>query len=474
MKNDIGVIGLAVMGENLALNFESRGYNVSVYNRSSDKTQLFMEKKANGKRIKGTYSLKEFVKSLERPRKIMMMVKAGNPVDATIDSLLPLLNKGDIIIDGGNSNYEDTIRRIEKVEKRGKLYLGVGVSGGEEGALKGPSIMPGGSAQAWPLVKDMLQKISAKVENNEPCCNWIGSSGSGHFVKTVHNGIEYGDMQLITEIYDIMRKVYGFDYSKMNKIFKDWNKGVLDSFLIEITADIMAKLDSDGEPLVEKILDVAGQKGTGKWTGILALESFVPLNLIVEAVFARYISSQKDKRDIASKEFNLPALKKIEFSNEEDEVVAIDKLAKALFAAKIISYTQGFDLIQSVGKANNWGLNLSNIALLWRGGCIIRSKFLNNISQAYLENKNLESLILDPYFKKIILDNEQSLRDVVILANTHKVAVPSLSAALNWFDSIRSNDLPANLLQAQRDYFGAHTYERVDEERGKFFHTRWN
>lgn len=474
MKNDIGVIGLAVMGENLALNFESRGYNVSVYNRSSDKTQLFMEKKANGKRIKGTYSLKEFVKSLERPRKIMMMVKAGNPVDATIDSLLPLLNKGDIIIDGGNSNYEDTIRRIEKVEKRGKLYLGVGVSGGEEGALKGPSIMPGGSAQAWPLVKDMLQKISAKVENNEPCCNWIGSSGSGHFVKTVHNGIEYGDMQLITEIYDIMRKVYGFDYSKMKKIFKDWNKGVLDSFLIEITADIMAKLDSDGEPLVEKILDVAGQKGTGKWTGILALESFVPLNLIVEAVFARYISSQKDKRDIASKEFNLPALKKIEFSNEEDEVLAIQRLAKALFAAKIISYTQGFDLIQSVGKANNWGLNLSNIALLWRGGCIIRSKFLNNISQAYLENKNLESLILDPYFKKIILDNEQSLRDVVILANTHKVAVPSLSAALNWFDSIRSNDLPANLLQAQRDYFGAHTYERVDEERGKFFHTRWN
>ncbi len=467
MKASIGLIGLAVMGENLVLNLESKGFSVAVFNRTTSKVDSFIEGRAKGKNIVGTYSLEQLVSSLETPRKVMMMVKAGKPVDDTIETLIPLLDKGDIIIDGGNSNYEDTERRVALVENKGLLYIGTGVSGGEEGALLGPSIMPGGSKKAWPYIKDMFQAISAHV-NGEPCCDWIGPGGAGHFVKMVHNGIEYGDMQLICEIYDLMHRYLGLSNTEMQEVFATWNKGDLDSYLIEITADILGFKDEEGSPLVDSILDTAGQKGTGKWTGIAALHAGIPLTLIVESVFARSVSSQKEERVAASKAFPANTV-----DGTHDRKAFVEELEKALYAAKIISYAQGFALIQSSGETNKWDLNLSSIALLWRGGCIIRSAFLDKISLAFKKKGDLNNLIMDSYFTEILNASQQSLRKVVSTAALNGIPAPSLSAALSWFDSYRSERLPANLLQAQRDYFGAHTYERVDEKRGEFFHTNW-
>ncbi len=468
MKASIGLIGLAVMGENLVLNLESKGYSVAVYNRTVEKVQKFLNSRAKGKNIIGANSIEDFVSKIEKPRKIMLMVRAGEAVDQTIDMLIPYLDKGDIIIDGGNSNYKDTNRRVSYVNSKGFLYVGTGISGGEEGALLGPSIMPGGNKEAWTHLKPILQDISAKVDNSVPCCDWIGPEGSGHFVKMVHNGIEYGDMQLIGEIYDIMRKVVKLPYSSMHEIFDKWNKGPLNSYLIEITSEILNFKDEDNLPLVEKILDTAGQKGTGRWTVINALEHGVNLSLIAESVFARTVSSKKDERETASKVFtNLD--RKVDFNKE----TIIEDLYSALFASKIISYAQGFDLLKTASNENNWNLNLSSISLMWRGGCIIRSAFLSNISEAYIKNPDLNNLILDPYFKNILKETQKGLRSIVSLAVLSGVPTPSLSAALSFFDSYRSNSLPANLIQAQRDYFGAHTYERVDKKRGEFFHTNW-
>ena len=467
MQADIGLIGLAVMGENLVLNMESKGFTVAVYNRSTDKVDSFLANRAKGKKIIGTHSLEQLVSNLSSPRKVMMMVKAGKAVDDTIEALLPFLQKGDIIIDGGNSNYEDSERRVAYVESKGLLYVGTGVSGGEEGALKGPSIMPGGSSAAWEEVKPILQTISAHVDDN-PCCDWIGAGGAGHFVKMVHNGIEYGDMQLIGEVYDLMRRLLKLSNKEMQSIFSAWNEGDLDSYLIEITAEILGFQEEDGSYLLDKILDSAGQKGTGKWTGINALHEGVPLTLIVESVFARSVSSQKEERLAASKIFDIAPSSTISEKN-----AFVSDLGKALFAAKIISYAQGFSLIKAAGISNKWQLDLGNIALLWRGGCIIRSAFLDKISQAFSKNPELQNLILDPYFTQILQESHQSLRLVVASAALNGIPTPSLSAALSWFDSYRTANLPANLLQAQRDYFGAHTYERVDHKRGEFFHTNW-
>ncbi len=467
MKASIGLIGLAVMGENLVLNLESKGFSVAVFNRSTSKVDSFTEGRAKGKNIVGTHSLEELVSSLETPRRVMMMVKAGKPVDDTIGTLIPLLEKGDIIIDGGNSNYEDSERRMALVESKGLLFIGTGVSGGEEGALLGPSIMPGGSKKAWPAIKDMFQAISAHVDG-KPCCDWIGPGGAGHYVKMVHNGIEYGDMQLICEIYDVMHRYLGLSNAEMQEVFGTWNKGDLDSYLIEITADILGYEDEDGFPLVDSILDTAGQKGTGKWTGIAALHAGVPLTLIVESVFARSVSSQKEERIAASKAFPPKAVEL-----KHDKKAFVQELGKALYAAKIISYAQGFSLIKSAGETNGWDLDLSSISLLWRGGCIIRSAFLDKISQAFKKKGDLDNLVMDSYFIEILNANEQSLRLVIATAALNGIPTPSLSAALSWFDSYRSERLPANLLQAQRDYFGAHTYERVDRNRGEFFHTNW-
>lgn len=466
-KATIGLIGLAVMGENLVLNLESKGFSVAVYNRSLEKVDAFINGRAKGKNITGTRSLRQLVDSLQRPRKVMMMVKAGQAVDDTIEALLPLLQEGDIIIDGGNSNYEDTQRRVAYVENHGLLYIGTGVSGGEEGALKGPSIMPGGSIQAWGEVKPIFQSIAAQV-SGIPCCDWIGSGGAGHFVKMVHNGIEYGDMQIICEVYDVMKRLLCFSNDRMQQVFSTWNKGELNSYLIEITADILGYKQEDGSYLLDKILDTAGQKGTGKWTGISALDSGVPLTLIVESVFARSVSSLKEERVEASKVFDFKPSKPV-----EDCEAFVEKLRHALYAAKLISYAQGFDLIKKAGEEHHWDLNLGNIALLWRGGCIIRSAFLDKISQAYVKNPTLQNLILDPYFAQILKETHQSLREVVAFAALNGISTPSLSAALSWFDGYRTERLPANLLQAQRDYFGAHTYERIDHERGRFFHTNW-
>ncbi|MFA7560409.1 MAG: decarboxylating NADP(+)-dependent phosphogluconate dehydrogenase, partial [Sphaerochaeta sp.] len=413
------------------------------------------------------HSLKELVENVASPKTIMMMIKAGDPVDQTIEALLPLLSKGDTIIDGGNSNWEDSQRRVEYVESKGLYYIGTGVSGGEEGALLGPSIMPGGSNKAWEHVKPMLQAISAHVDGS-PCCDWVGSGGAGHFVKMVHNGIEYGDMQLIGEVYDILRRLLGLSNQKMHQIFASWNEGELDSYLIEITKEILAYQEEDGSYLVDKILDAAGQKGTGKWTGINALHEGVPLTLIVESVFARSVSALKEERVAASKVFTFD-FEKANLDKEE----TVNQLQEALFAAKIISYAQGFDLMKSAGITHGWDLDLGSIARLWRGGCIIRSRFLDKITEAYDKDSKLANLILDPYFAEILKKNHQSLRTIVALAAISGIPTPSLSAALSWFDSYRTERLPANLLQAQRDYFGAHTYERVDRERGEFFHTNW-
>ncbi|MDR2941960.1 MAG: decarboxylating NADP(+)-dependent phosphogluconate dehydrogenase [Treponema sp.] len=465
---DIGLIGLAVMGENLVLNLESKGFHTAVYNRTTSKVDDFIAGRGAGKKITGCHTLEEFADVLSKPRKAMLMVKAGDAVDITIDRLLEVFEKGDIIIDGGNSNYQDTMRRTKYVESKGLLYIGAGVSGGEEGALTGPSIMPGGSQSAWSHVKNIFQTICAKVECNAPCCDWVGENGAGHFVKMVHNGIEYGDMQLICETYDLMKNALGLSYGEMGDVFDEWNKGALGSYLIEITRDILRYNDDDGKPLAEKILDTAGQKGTGKWTGIAALEFGVPLTLIGEAVFGRCLSAEKDERVKAAKVFSAP---KINFP--ADKALFIKDLEKALYAAKVVSYAQGYLLMRSAAKEYKWNLNYGGIALIWRGGCIIRSVFLGKIKEAFDKNPELENLLLDPFFTKIIEDAQEPWRRVVSTAVLNGRPVPALSSALSYFDGYRSERLPANLLQAQRDYFGAHTYERVDRPRGEFFHTNW-
>lgn len=467
-KADIGLIGLAVMGENLVMNMESKGFTVAVFNRTTDKVRNFTNGRAKGKNIIGTYSLKELADSLKKPRIVMMMVKAGKPVDDFIDMVIPYLEKGDIIIDGGNSHFPDTIRRTKYVEEKGLLYVGTGVSGGEEGALKGPSIMPGGSPEAWAYVKPILQAISAKVEDGSPCCEWVGENGAGHFVKMVHNGIEYGDMQLICEAYHVMKDLLGMSPDEMHEVFKEWNEGELNSYLIEITRDILAYKDEDGEPIVDKILDTAGQKGTGKWTAISALDEGIPLTLIGEAVFSRCLSALKEERVEASKTIKGAA---VNFTG--DKKAMIEDIRNALYASKIVSYAQGYTLMRAAAKTYGWNLNYGGIALMWRGGCIIRSTFLGKIKEAFDKNHELTNLLLDPFFKEKIEKAQASWRRVVATALTNGIPVPAFATALCYFDGYRSARLPANLLQAQRDYFGAHTYERVDKPRGEFFHTNW-
>lgn len=467
-KADIGLIGLAVMGENLVLNMANKGFTVAVYNRTKEKVDTFLEHRGKGKSIIGTHDIKEFIQSIERPRKIVLLIKAGKPVDDVIESLLPHLDKGDIIIDGGNSLYLDTERRLKEVEAKRLLYVGCGVSGGEEGALHGPSLMPGGSAKAWPEIKPIFQAIAAKVNGDIPCCEWIGSGGSGHYVKMIHNGIEYGDMQIITEAYQIMKDLLKLSADHQSTIFEKWNKEELDSYLIEITANILKYKDVDGKPIVEKILDKAGQKGTGKWTVNSALDEGIPLTLIAESVFARCLSAQKDLRVEVSKVISGPEIK---FNNNKEEF--IDNLKFALYGAKIISYTQGYNLMMAASQTYGWKLNFGAIAMVWRGGCIIRSAFLGDINKAYEKNPNLEILIMDDFFKKQIEISQPKWRKVCAEAVSNGIPVPSLSSALCYLDGLRSAVLPSNLLQAQRDYFGAHLYERVDKPRGEFFHTDW-
>ncbi|MDD4379406.1 MAG: decarboxylating NADP(+)-dependent phosphogluconate dehydrogenase [Dysgonamonadaceae bacterium] len=465
---DIGLIGLAVMGENLVLNMESKGFTVAVFNRTVSKVDEFINGRAKGKNIIGTHSLEELVASLSRPRKVMLMVKAGQPVDDFIEKLIPLLEPGDIIIDGGNSYFMDTRRRTQYVESKGLLYIGTGVSGGEEGALRGPSMMPGGSPDAWPHVKEIFQAVAAKVDDGTPCCDWVGEDGAGHFVKMVHNGIEYGDMQIINEAYHLMKELLNMTPDEQHEVFKKWNEGKLNSYLIEITADILAFKDTDGTPLVEKILDTAGQKGTGKWTVITALELGIPLTLIGESVFSRCLSAQKDLRVKASK-----AISGIKPHFKGDKQQFINDLEEALYAAKIISYAQGYDLMREAAKEYNWNLNYGGIALMWRGGCIIRSAFLGDIKKAFDMNPSLENLLLDPFFKDAVQSAQESWRSVCSTALENGIPIPALSSALCYFDGFRCERLPANLLQAQRDYFGAHQYERIDRPRGEFFHTNW-
>ncbi|MCH2174537.1 MAG: decarboxylating NADP(+)-dependent phosphogluconate dehydrogenase [Lentisphaeria bacterium] len=466
---DFGLIGLAVMGENLVLNIESNGYTVAVFNRTTSKVDDFVNGRAAGKKIIGTHSIEELVSNLSRPRKVMIMVKAGGPVDATIDSLLPYLEDGDIIIDGGNSHYDDSIRRTKELTEKGILFVGAGVSGGEEGALKGPSIMPGGNETAWPAIKPIFQSIAAKVSNGDPCCEWVGADGAGHYVKMVHNGIEYGDMQLICEAYQIMRQGLGMKPPEMAEVFAKWNKGPLNSYLIEITADILKKEDEEGEGyLVDKILDTAGQKGTGKWTSVSGMDLGIAIPQIAEAVFARCISAVKDERIAASKILPAPA---VEFEGDKDQI--LEDLHDALFASKICSYAQGYQLLQGAAKEFNWDLKYGEIALMWRGGCIIRASFLEDIKAAFDTEPNLMNLLLAPYFTEIVVNAQSSWRNIVATAVRLGIPVPSLSSALNYYDSYRQEKLPANLLQAQRDYFGAHTYERIDRPRGEFFHTNW-
>jgi len=466
-KADIGLVGLAVMGENLILNMESHGFTVAVYNRTVEKVDNFVNGRGKGKNIIGSHSIEELIANLKRPRKIMLMVKAGKPVDDFIELLIPHLEKGDIIIDGGNSHYPDTIRRTKYLEEKGFLYIGTGVSGGEEGALKGPSIMPGGSPEAWPHVKPIFQSIAAKVEDGTPCCDWVGENGAGHFVKMVHNGIEYGDMQLICEAYQIMKDLLGLSYEEMHNVFKGWNEGELNSYLIEITRDILG-FKENGSPLVEKILDKAGQKGTGKWTVVASLDFGAPLTLIGEAVYGRTLSALKDERVEASKVLSGP---KPKFVGDKKEFV--EDLRKALYASKMVSYAQGYILMKYAAEEYKWNLNYGGIALMWRGGCIIRSIFLGKIKEAFGKNPDLKNLLLDPFFKQKIESSQESWRKVISASVLNGIWVPALSTALNYFDGFRNSRLPANLLQAQRDYFGAHTYERVDKPRGEFFHTNW-
>ncbi|REI27841.1 phosphogluconate dehydrogenase (NADP(+)-dependent, decarboxylating) [Staphylococcus felis] len=465
MTQQIGVVGLGVMGKNLAWNIESRGYSVSVYNRSSEKTDT-MVKESEGKNIVPTYSVEEFVNSLEKPRKILLMVKAGEATDKTIDALLPLLDDDDILIDGGNTNYQDTIRRNKALAQSGINFIGTGVSGGEVGALTGPSMMPGGQKEAYEKVADIFEAISAKAKDGKPCVTYIGPDGAGHYVKMVHNGIEYADMQLIAESYNMMKNLLKMSHVEIAKTFKNWNAGELESYLIEITGDIFTKLDEEGEPLVEKIMDKAGQKGTGKWTSINALELGAPLTIITESVFARFISSLKEQRMIASKSLIGP---QSEFNGDKDAF--LEKIRRALYMSKICSYAQGFDQMKSASAVNNWNLQLGELAMIWREGCIIRAQFLQKIKDAYDKDASLQNLLLDDYFKSIVTEYQSSLREVVSEGVQNGIAIPGFAASINYYDSYRSHDLPANLIQAQRDYFGAHTYERKDKE--GTFHTQW-
>ncbi|MFD1448767.1 NADP-dependent phosphogluconate dehydrogenase [Oceanobacillus profundus] len=466
-QQQIGVIGLAVMGKNLALNIESRGYSVAVFNRSYEKTEDFLQNEAQGKNFVGAKTIEEFVNSLETPRKILLMVKAGAATDATIESLQPYLEKGDILIDGGNTLFEDTMRRNKMLDETGIHFIGTGVSGGEEGALNGPSMMPGGQKEAYKLVAPIFEAISAKVDG-DPCVTYIGPNGAGHFVKMVHNGIEYGDMQLIAEAYDILKNVLGMDAGELHEVFTEWNKGELDSYLIEITADIFTKTDDEtGKPLVDVIMDKAGQKGTGKWTSKNALDLGVPLPLITESVFARFISSLKDERVKASGELSGPSVQKHEGNRKE----VIEAVRKALYMSKIVSYAQGFAQMRAASEENGWDLQYGDIAMIWRGGCIIRANFLQKIKDAYDREPQLANLMLDPYFKEVVENYQSALREVVALAVQNGIAVPTFSSAVAYYDSYRTADLPANLIQAQRDYFGAHTYERKDKE--GTFHTNW-
>ncbi len=462
-RADIGLVGLAVMGQNLVLNMADHGYTVAVYNRTTSVTEEFVSGPAADASVIGCETLEELVRSLKAPRRVMLMVKAGGAVDAVIAQLAELLDPGDIIIDGGNSLYTDSIRRTREVEDRGLLFIGTGVSGGEEGARHGPSIMPGGSEAAWPAVKPILQDISAKTEDGTPCCDWVGADGAGHYVKMVHNGIEYGDMQVIAEAYALMR-ASGMSHQQMSETFRGWGEGVLDSYLVDITADILAFVDEDGSPMVEKILDRAGQKGTGKWTAISSMELAQPVSLVAEAVFARIVSSFKDERVRASAILEGPA-------GQVD--LAADDIRDALYASKIVSYAQGFMLLRAAAEEYGWDLDLGRIASLWREGCIIRARFLDDITAAYDRQPDLENLLLDPFFTDAMTGAQAGWRRVIAAAVEAGIAVPAYSSALAFFDAYRSETLPANLIQAQRDYFGAHTYERVDQERGRFFHTDW-
>lgn len=467
-KADIGLIGLAVMGENLAMNMESKGFTVAVYNRHSEKVDAFIFGRGKGKNFIGCRSLEELTANLKKPRMIFMMVKAGQAVDELIESLIPHLESGDILIDGGNSHFPDTVRRTAYVESKGLLYVGTGVSGGEEGALKGPSMMPGGSKEAWEHVRPIFQSICAKVSDGTPCCDWVGENGAGHFVKMVHNGIEYGDMQLICEAYQLMHDGLGMSNEEMSKVFRSWNSTELDSYLIDITADILAHKEDDGRFTVDVILDRAGQKGTGKWTSISALDEGEPLTLISEAVFSRCLSAKKDERLEASGKYG----KQVKaFDGDRDEF--IEKLRRALYAGKIVSYAQGYSLMRSAALSNGWNLNYGGIALMWRGGCIIRSVFLGKIKEAFDKDPALSNLLLDDFFCNTMKEYQEAWRDVVAFAVKAGIPMPAMSSALAWFDGYTSASLPANLLQAQRDYFGAHTYERTDAPRGEFFHTDW-
>ncbi|HEU5399810.1 MAG TPA: decarboxylating NADP(+)-dependent phosphogluconate dehydrogenase [Terriglobales bacterium] len=466
---DIGLIGLAVMGQNLVLNMNDHGYKVAVFNRTVSKVDDFIANEAKGTQVVGTHSAEELCASLKSPRRVMLMVKAGDVVDQTIEHVLPYLEKGDILIDGGNSLYTDTNRRTKDLAAKGILFIGTGVSGGEEGARFGPSIMPGGNKEAWPHVKEILQAIAAKVEDGTPCCDWVGEDGAGHYVKMVHNGIEYGDMQLIGEAYHLLKEGLGLSADEFAEVFTEWNKGELDSFLIEITAEIFAKKDDDGKPMVDKILDAAGQKGTGKWTAISALDLGMPVTLIGESVFARCLSALKDERVAASKVLQGP--KKTLAISEKKEF--IEDVRRALYCSKVISYAQGYMLLRAAEKEMGWNLNMGGIALMWRGGCIIRSVFLGNIKTAYDKNAKLTNLLLDDFFSGVLNKYHESWRKALIHAIELGVPTPAFSTALAFYDGYRTERLPANLLQAQRDFFGAHTYERVDKPRGEFFHTNW-
>jgi 6-phosphogluconate dehydrogenase len=465
---DIGVVGLAVMGENLILNMESKGFTVACFNRTVSKVDEFVQGRAAGKRIVGAHSIEELCAGLARPRKVMLMVKAGSAVDAFIEQVIPYLEPGDIIIDGGNSHFPDTIRRTAYVESKGLLYIGTGVSGGEEGALLGPSIMPGGSKPAWKSVRRIFQKIAAQTDAGEPCCDWVGENGAGHFVKMVHNGIEYGDMQMICETYQMMKEGLGMTNEAMTKVFKKWNRGKLDSYLIEITRDILGYRDDEGQATIDQILDTAGQKGTGKWTAIAALDEGMPLTLIGEAVFARCLSAIKEERVEASRTLRGPRARV-----EGDTMQLVKDLEEALYAAKIVSYAQGYQLMRAAAATYGWKLNYGGVALMWRGGCIIRSAFLGKIKEAFDRNPDLTNLLLDPFFKTAVVRAQAAWRRVVTTAVELGIPMPAIGSALAYYDGYRSARLPANLLQAQRDYFGAHTYERVDRPRGEFFHTNW-
>jgi 6-phosphogluconate dehydrogenase len=469
-KADIGLVGLAVMGQNLVLNMNDHGFRVAVFNRTLATVDEFLTGSARGTKVVGTHSIEELAGVLERPRRVMLMVKAGAPVDAFIERLVPHLDPGDIIIDGGNSNYQDTMRRTALAESKGLLYVGTGVSGGEEGARHGPSIMPGGSPAAWPYVKEVFQSIAARVEDGSPCCDWVGENGAGHFVKMVHNGIEYGDMQLIGEAYQLMREGLHLDHGAMHRVFAEWNRGDLDSYLIGITADILAFMDEDGQPILEKILDAAGQKGTGKWTVVSALDMGIPLTLIGEAVLARSLSALKDERVEAGAVLHGP---ECGGGRDRDAGIRVDDLRHALYASKIVSYAQGYMLMRAAAAQYGWHLNYGGIALMWRGGCIIRSAFLGKIKEAFDRDPSLRNLLLDPFFRGQVEGAQAAWRRVVARAVEIGIPVPAMSSALAFFDGYRHERLPANLLQAQRDYFGAHTYERVDRPRGDFFHTNW-